>query len=111
MKAILSVTEKPSRATPLSARPWSIFPNPKKLELLIDGESLDFNENSPLSYNRILDLQKALLKRKIRCRSRKGKIFLIESERFVSAQNKKSLLSPLPAYGGNELPCGTLLRL
>ena len=64
------------------------LPNPKKLNLLIDGDLLSLEDSPPLSYERTLHLHTALLNRKVRVRSRNNKEFLIESERFVSADNK-----------------------
>jgi len=62
-------------------------PNPLGLAIYVDNERLDLDKHKVLEFNRVLDMQKGILKSKFVIELHDEKIIKIESERFVSRNN------------------------
>jgi len=63
------------------------LPNPVVFQVIANGEKLNMDEMDVLHHERILDMQKAVLIRKMRLSSSKGEIFDYHSLRFFSMRD------------------------
>lgn len=67
------------------------LPNPKKILLTADGETLDLRQCDVTEYRRRLDLRDGAVSRTLLWTTRTGRRFRVESERFCSLDDKNVL--------------------